>query len=247
MKFNMYYIWNTLGYEAMIHHLFFLWIIKTNCDCAHLNWKKAKSSLLECKMLEVAPTTSIFVSFWWSNFYHAQFKLDKISVKKGKTRHVSYYWALPFSQRQHHHYFHQCYTNLKLSSAIGSQSIGVYEKAKNICLKGNLCTKAKETLKMTDTKGTIYKPLLHLILWGAHHIMYRLIWVNTVLDIASETPLVITWSAILLSVDVETRGLSCIYIFSLFLAFNMSSPGIQTIRVMFFSSHWSILRERTAV
>lgn len=41
MKFNRYYITNTLGYEAMIHHLFFLWIIKTNCDCAHLNWKKA--------------------------------------------------------------------------------------------------------------------------------------------------------------------------------------------------------------
>lgn len=41
MKFNRYYITNTLEYEAMIHHLFFLWIIKTNCDCAHLNWKKA--------------------------------------------------------------------------------------------------------------------------------------------------------------------------------------------------------------
>lgn len=41
MKFSRYYITNTLGYEAMIHHLFSLWIIKTNCDCAHLNWKKA--------------------------------------------------------------------------------------------------------------------------------------------------------------------------------------------------------------
>lgn len=41
MKFNRYYITNTLGYEAVIHHLFFLWIIKTNSDCAHLNWKKA--------------------------------------------------------------------------------------------------------------------------------------------------------------------------------------------------------------
>lgn len=63
MKFNMYYITNTLGYEAMIHHLFFLWIIKTNCNCAHLNWKKAKISLLEYKMLEVASTTSIFILF----------------------------------------------------------------------------------------------------------------------------------------------------------------------------------------
>lgn len=60
MKFNMYYITSTLGYEAMIHHLFFLWIIKNNCNCAHLNWKKAKIALLECKMLEVASTTSVF-------------------------------------------------------------------------------------------------------------------------------------------------------------------------------------------
>lgn len=34
MKFSRYYITNTLGYEAMIHCLFFLWIIKTNCDCS---------------------------------------------------------------------------------------------------------------------------------------------------------------------------------------------------------------------
>lgn len=59
MKFNMCYTTNTLGYEAMIYHLFLLWIIKTNCNSAHLNWKKAKISLLECKMLEVASATSV--------------------------------------------------------------------------------------------------------------------------------------------------------------------------------------------
>lgn len=84
MEFNMYYITNTLGYEAMIHHLFFLWIIKTNCNCAHCNWKKAKISLLECKMLEVASTTSVFYfdgqSFTMHSLSWTKFQRKKVRL-----------------------------------------------------------------------------------------------------------------------------------------------------------------------
>lgn len=81
MKFNRYYITNTLGYEAMIHHLFFLWVIKTNCDCAQLNWKKAIN--LITRMQNVGGDSHhIYPCISWpvlpSQSYHLHFKMDKI-------------------------------------------------------------------------------------------------------------------------------------------------------------------------
>lgn len=135
-----------------------------------------------------------------------------VQSKTARTRSLSHYWVLPFSQRQ----FHKPYTNLKLSNAIGSQTLSVYQKVNDSNLKGKLHTEAKVSMKrvqkeLIQTSSAFYNMecipnIVHLHL-HKHRVSYCK-WKPTHRCLVNHI----------------TKRLSCIYVFFFIVSFQYVFP-----------------------
>jgi len=92
----------------MSHHLFFLCIIKANCECAHLNWKKAINLIIRLQNVGGVSYYILSLLYFEGLFFlhtptthHSSW--TKAQSKTAQTRTLSYYEVLPFSWRRHYH------------------------------------------------------------------------------------------------------------------------------------------------